>query len=131
MASIHRVLYASDFSSASRRAFDTAVALSKTSRAVLTVLHVIEPLIPVVPEQYIPPTTWAEIDKGSRAWARRQLDALVRKAAKRGVRAKSRLADGIAAEQILRAVRAGRADFLVVGTHGRRGLSKLDSTTYP
>jgi len=125
MARIRRICCASDLSPASRRAFDTAVALAKGNRASLTLVHVVEPIVPMTPDQYVSMSTWEQIDKDTRAWARRRLQALVKKAKDQGVRATARLVDGMAAAQITRAARSEKADLLVVGTHGRSGLQKF------
>lgn len=125
MKRIRHVLYASDFSGASRRAFTTAVAMAKSLDAKLTIVHVIAPLIPTVPEQYIDAVTLDQLDKQARQWSARQLNRLADHAKKAGVRATTLLRDGEPVEQIVRAGRSTRADLIVVGTHGRRGLSKF------
>jgi nucleotide-binding universal stress UspA family protein len=50
---------------------------------------------------------------------------LVDRAKKAGIRAVGLLLEGDPAQQIVRAARSKRAELLVVGTHGRTGLSKL------
>jgi nucleotide-binding universal stress UspA family protein len=125
MARIRRVLVASDFSEASRRAFSTAVELAKGADASLTVLHVIEPPVPILSEQYVSSAAWTELDQQTRTGAARRLKALVDHARKRGVRATGRMTEGIAAEQVIKAARSVKADLVVVGTHGRTGLSKF------
>ena len=42
-----KILYATDYSKASARAFDEAIALTKQNRAELLVLHVIDPVPPL------------------------------------------------------------------------------------
>ena len=125
MARMHRILLASDFSRASAKAFATAVATAKANGATLTILHVVVPFTPIVPEQYINTDTWDKIDDEARRWSRRQLGKLTEKAKKAGVRAVGLLLEGDPAQQILKAARSRRADLLVVGTHGRTGLAKF------
>ncbi len=125
MAHFRRIVCASDFSRASSRAFVTAVAMAKAHRARLTLLHVIEPVMPIIPEQYIASTTWEQVDAGTRRWATGQLARLAEKAKKKGVRVATRLIEGFVADEIARVARSERADLLVVGTHGRRGISRL------
>ena len=122
---MRRILFASDFSQASGRAFSTAVAMAKRNRAKLTILHVIVPFMPIVPEQYINTDTWERIDREARRWSRMRLGKLIERARKGGVRAEGLLLEGDPAQQILRAVRSRRADLLVVGTHGRTGFTKF------
>ena len=66
MTGFRRVLFASDFSKESGKAFAAALKMAKTNRATLTVLHVIAPLMPVAPDQYIGPDTWRELDLDTR-----------------------------------------------------------------
>lgn len=49
----------------------------------------------------------------------------MRAARKRGVRATSVLGEGLAADQIVRLAKAKEAAMIVMGTHGRTGLSRL------
>ena len=118
------VLYASDFSPASRRAFQTALTLASAERAALTVVHVVVPLVPLVPEQYIEAATWERINAQARRWGSQQLARLAAQAAKKGVKVTALLLEGDPAEEVARAARAKRADLVVVGTHGRGGLKK-------
>ena len=122
---MRRILLATDFSKASRKAVSVAISTASRARATLTIVHVIAPLIPITPDQYVGPETWTEIEAQSRRWATRQLSALVEKARKAGVRAASVTVDGNAAEQIVRLARVKRADLIVVGTHGRTGLARF------
>jgi nucleotide-binding universal stress UspA family protein len=55
---MRRILFATDFSKASRKAFATAVKTAKSSGASLSIMHVLAPFIPIAPEQYIGPDTW-------------------------------------------------------------------------
>ena len=125
MKRIRRVLYASDFSGASRHAFAMALAIAKSLDAKLTILYVIAPLMPTVPEQYVDAVTLDQLDKQARRWSARRLDKLSGAAKKAGVRATTELREGDPVEQIVRAGRSTRADLIVVGTHGRRGLPKF------
>ena len=125
MKRIGRVLFATDFSKASGKAFTTAMALTKATRSTLTVLHVIKPFTPITPEQYIATETWEQIDRQGREWAKRALAKLVGKAKKAGVRATELLVQGDPARQIARVARSWKADLVVVGTHGRKGLAKV------
>ena len=125
MARTRRVLFASDFSKASAKAFATAVALAKASGAELTITHVLVPFTPIVPEQYIRGATLNQLTADLRRWSQRQLDQLTAKAKKLGVRASSLTMTGDPAEQIVRAARSKRAELIVLGTHGRTGLNRL------
>ena len=125
MSRIRRILHPSDFSRASAAAFVKAVDLAATNRAELFVVHVLAPVIPMVGDGYVSPKVYQEIETSARAEAQKQLDSLVAKAKKAGVRARSFLVGGVPHEQITRAARSKRADLVVIGTHGRTGLAKF------
>jgi len=122
---MRRILFASDFSKASRKAFTAAVKTAKSSHATLTIVHVLAPLTPIGPDQYIGPDTWQEIDEESRRWATGHLDGLAAKARAAGVRVKAFLVDGQPAKEVTRFAKKLHADLLVIGTHGRTGFAKL------
>ncbi len=126
MSRIRRIVHATDFSPASRGAFVKAVELAKANGAELYLAHVMGPVVPMAGDGYIPAKVYADIEASTRAAAEKQLAALAGRARKGGVTRVRRLVlDGLAHEQINRAARARRADLVVIGTHGRTGLSKL------
>ncbi|HUG37481.1 MAG TPA: universal stress protein [Candidatus Limnocylindrales bacterium] len=124
MKRIRRILHPSDFSSASRAAFMRSVEMAKANRAELVVAHALAPIV-LPGDGYISPQIYDEIDTSARVAARKQLAALVARAKKAGVRAKALLLDGAAHERIVSAAKAGRADLVVMGTHGRTGFARL------
>jgi nucleotide-binding universal stress UspA family protein len=124
MRAVRRIVHPSDFSPASRPAFRKAVELARTYRAQLFVAHVL-PMLPVIPDAYVPPSIWDDLERGQRSAAQRQLGRLVARAKAAGVRASGALLDlGVTHEQIVRFARARRADLIVMGTHGRGALTK-------
>ena len=126
MARLKRILHPSDFSRASAGAFAKAVQLAKDNRAELVVLHVLTLSLPMMTgEGYVPPSVYEQIETASRAWGQRELDKLVAKAKKAGIRARGLLVEGTPHDRITRAARSTRADLIVIGTHGRTGLARL------
>ena len=125
MARMRRVLFASDFSKVSTKACATAIALAKATHADLTVLHVLVPITPLVPEQYIAGTALDKLNADARRWAQEQVAKLTARARKGGVRASGLVTTGDPAEQIVRTARSKRAELVVVGTHGRTGLNRF------
>ena len=122
---VRRVLHPSDFSSASRGAFTKAVDLARDNKAELILLHVRSLAVPMIGDGYISPQTYEEFERASRTSADKQMTKLVAEAKKRGVRVRGLVGEGVAHEQIVRAARGQKADMIVMGTHGRTGMSKL------
>lgn len=119
------ILHATDFSTASRPAFAKAIELSKADRSPLLVLHVLNPMMPMIGDRPIEPPTFVELQKASRAWALKQLVRLVAQAKARGVRATAILVEGSEARTIARIARARRVAMIVIGTHGRSGIERV------
>ena len=124
MRTFRRIVHPSDFSPASRPAFRKSLELAKRHRAQLFVVHVLS-MLPVIPDAYVAPTVWDDLERGQRTTAQRQLGRLVAMAKAAGVRASGVVLDiGVTHEQIVRFARARRADLIVMGTHGRSGLTR-------
>jgi nucleotide-binding universal stress UspA family protein len=124
MKRIRRILHATDFSPASRRAFDAALAMAKSLNARLTIAYVLAPVV-TVPDQYLDAATLDRLDRQAREWSSEHLDRLAARAKRAGVKATVVLRDGDPADQIVRACRTTKSDLIIVGTHGRRGLPKF------
>jgi nucleotide-binding universal stress UspA family protein len=122
---IHRVLHPSDFSLASARAFATAMAMAKRDHAELILAHVITFPAAAFGDGYMSPKTYDDLTRAIRADARKQLGKLISKAKAAGVRTRGLLLEGMPADAINRAARSGRADVVVIGTHGRTGLARM------
>lgn len=125
MRTFRRIVHPTDFSPASRPAFRKAVALAKSERAQLFVVHVL-PTLPVTPGAYIAPRIWDDLEQGQRVAAERRLRSLVTRAKAAGARASGALIDlGVVHEQIVRYARKKRADLIVMSTHSRSGLTRV------
>jgi len=125
MKGVRRILHPTDFSRASGAAFLKAVALAKESRAQLLLVHVLLPPTPFIGDGYISPKTYEELEASARRGAQRELAKVVAKAQKAKARVKAVLLEGVPYDRIARAARSKRADLIVMGTHGRSGLSKF------
>ena len=121
-----KILYATDYSKASARALDEAIALAKQNRAELLVLHVIDAVPPYVAGEDIGGADlYMKLEETTKQEAETSMKKLMEKLRKLKVNAKSLLLRGTAHEQIVRAAKSRRANLIVIGTHGRTGLSKL------
>jgi nucleotide-binding universal stress UspA family protein len=125
MGRLRRVLHPTDFSRASRAAFERAVEAAKANRGELILLNVIAPTVLPIGDGYVSPKMYAEMEASARAYAQRELTALIARARKAGVRVTGLLMEGTAHVRIVQAARRKRADLVVIGTHGRTGLARL------
>jgi nucleotide-binding universal stress UspA family protein len=119
-----KVVYATDFSRPSLPAFSASLSAARREGADLVVLHVLPPPIGPDAMTYVPERMYDEMKAAVVRQANRRLAALVRRAEKRGVRARAEVVEGLPHEEIPRAARRHRASLVVVGTHGRTGLSR-------
>lgn len=124
MSRIRRIVCASDFSPASRPALTAAEELARALKAELVIMHALVPIVTVA-GVYPPYVGLDALERASRARARAELDRAAAAARKRGIRATALLAKGFAADQIVRVARSKKAGLIVMGTHGRTGLSRI------
>jgi nucleotide-binding universal stress UspA family protein len=112
------ILFATDFSAPSKVAFEVASALARDYKARMIALHVIEPATAGYSEftAYIGP----EEDKGK---AMEKLRAF--KAPSPRVTIEYRLLEGDPASVIAETAAETGADLVVMGTHGRTGLTRF------
>ena len=121
---IRHIVCATDLSSTPRVVLDTAAILARSTGATLTIMHVLRP--PAIPPgQDLNAATMGRLQKHARDWALAALQKLSCRTSREGIETTVLLRDGDPAEQILRAGRATRAGFIVMGTHGRRGVMRL------
>jgi universal stress protein A len=117
-----RILCATDFSDTAEAAWEIACDLARTHRADLVLVHAFTEL-PVYPEVAVAGVqrVWEE----QRLWVQQALDQRVGAARARGVEARALFATGPAPETIVDTATEERADLIVIGTHGRTGLTRL------
>ncbi len=125
MKGVRRILHPTDFSRASGAAFLKAVALAKESRAQLLLVHVMLPPTPFIGDGYVSPKTYEDLEAAARRSAQRELAKVAARAQKAKARVKAVLLEGVPYDKIARVARSKRADLIVMGTHGRSGLSKF------
>jgi nucleotide-binding universal stress UspA family protein len=114
------ILIPTDFGEPARQAIDVAVGLAKTFESKLTLVHGFE--VPayaymgldVAMVDYLTPIEDA---------ARKQLDDELAKLVKRWPRSSALFMKGPPWQQVLRACEEVHPDLIVMGTHGRKGIS--------
>jgi universal stress protein A len=119
-----RILFASDFSPASRPALAKAMELTRALKAELIIVHSVAPVVPAE-ALYEPIADWDALAKSIQHSTQAELDRLATLARRRGLRVQTVIAHGYAAEEILRVARARKVYAIVMGTHGRTGISRL------
>lgn len=119
-----RIVHPTDFSPASRAAFAKAVKLAKADRAELVMVHVLAPIVPTA-DGYVTADLYATMEAAARRYGTKQLQKLVARARKAGVRARGLLLEGNVQDRIVAAARRQRADMIVIGTHGRTGFARF------
>lgn len=117
MLPIRTIIHPTDFSENSQAAFEVACAMARDYRASLYFVHV-EPPSPVFAELgAIPPVP---VDREA---IERRLSEI--RSANPAVRITPMLLDGDETTEILAFAEKAHADLIVMGTHGRSGLSRL------
>jgi nucleotide-binding universal stress UspA family protein len=117
------ILHPTDFSAASRAAFDAAVDLAQRSRAPLLLVHVLNPMLPDVAD--VSPPTYEGLRASLRRWAEARMRRLVQRAQEAGVAVTTVVMEGKEADTVARVARVRRASQIVMGTHGRSGLARF------
>ena len=118
-----KILYATDFSSASAHTFDEALKIAKLTGADLVIAHVLH-FPPMVGSAFIPNAE--ETEAAMRDWCKHRLDQLAANARTAGTDAETVLREGAVVHAgILAIAEEIGAALIVVGTHGHTGLSKL------
>jgi nucleotide-binding universal stress UspA family protein len=121
-----RILVPLDGSAASLRGLKEAIRLARDDRARLRLLHVLDetPMLGMLEEGVDLRPFLEDLRKRGRAL----LERAHRQAKKSRIAADATMAEsagGPAADAILREAKRWRADVIVMGTHGRRGLRHL------
>jgi nucleotide-binding universal stress UspA family protein len=119
-----RILVATDFSEASAPAVRKAIALARDSGAELTIAHAYQPPSLLL-DGYVPPATYEKWDRSLEEQARMKLQAFVNEAQKAGVDARELVLTGTPYQAIADAAGDVGCDLVVMGTHGRTGVSRF------
>jgi nucleotide-binding universal stress UspA family protein len=117
---IHNILFATDFTEASKKAFKYTKAVARHFQASVITAHVIRASVSDWPQFGTNP----QYQKLCRD-TKQMLDRLSRQLHQAGFQADTALLDGDPVEGILKAVKHHKADLLVLGTHGSRDLERF------
>jgi nucleotide-binding universal stress UspA family protein len=113
-----KILFPTDFSPASQEALKWATSLARDSGASITIVHVEEP-----PMAYGGGEMYIGDDEGHREELKKSLVQVV--PGDPSIRFEHKLLVGDPATAIVQTADDEHADFIVIGTHGRTGLTRL------
>jgi len=126
-----RILVPIDGSPTSNRGLDEAIKLAADQKATIGLLHVVDELIAPSGADgmtYIPPSYIDQYVGALRRQAERLLARAEAKVRKNGIEVDVMLLETVGrpvADLIIKQASRWRADLIVLGTHGRRGLSRV------
>ena len=124
MKPFHRILVATDFTPASEPALAQAIEMAKGDGGELLIAHAYQP--PNAPQaQSVATGVYEEWVRNLSDGVEEKLEPLVARARKEGVHAEPLILSGPPYEAITQAAAEEAADLVVVGTHGRKGVSKF------
>jgi universal stress protein A len=113
-----KILFPTDFSTASTEALKWATSLARDSGASLTIVHVEEP-----PMAYGGGEMYVGAEEGDREALKKTLVEVL--PLDPAIRFEHKLLIGDPATAIVQTADDENADFIVIGTHGRTGLTRL------
>jgi nucleotide-binding universal stress UspA family protein len=118
---LERILVPTDFSDCSLAAVQYARVVAGQAKASIELLHIMEPV------SYGIDFTIESSDEREqkRTAATKKFEALSSEFAAAGIAAKASLYGGVPADAILKVAAQSESDLVVMGTHGRRGLSHM------
>ena len=117
-----RILCGTDLSDTAEAAWTTGCELARTLHADVILVHVFIAL-PVYPDVAV--IEVQRLWEDQRAWVENTLTERVHAATTRGLNARFIIKTGTAPESIVEAATEAHADLIVIGTHGRTGLTRL------
>jgi nucleotide-binding universal stress UspA family protein len=124
MKQFNRILLATDFTPASALAIEKAIAIAKESGARLLIAHAYDPPN-LTQAESVGPGVYEEWDQNLRTLVERKLQPLVESARRQLVDAQPLVLPGSPHEAIVEAAKQNHSDLVVMGTHGRTGVSRF------
>lgn len=122
---LKRVCVATDFSKPAQRAFQYGLVFAKQFGAELHLLHVIEDIIPTIPEPGLAMLPTQEIMNSLRQASEEGMKKVVSAQDVSGVRIVQVVREGVPFRELGDYAKKESIDLVIVGTHGRSGLSHL------
>jgi nucleotide-binding universal stress UspA family protein len=124
MKSFKRIMVATDLTSASVPVTREAIALAKENGAELLIAHAYEPPN-LAQAEAVAPGVYDEWNRNLRKDIEERLQPLLEDARKQGVQAGALVLAGAPHEAIAEAAKDNNVDLVMMGTHGRKGVSRF------
>jgi len=127
----HRILVPIDGSTTSNRGLGEAIGLASDQKAKICLLHVVDELVVTGGADgmmYVPPGYIDEYVQALREGGKKLLAGAAARVRKHGIDVEPVLLESVGsrvADLIIKQAKKWRADVIVLGTHGRRGLSRV------
>jgi universal stress protein A len=128
VATFTKILAATDFSDDSNYALEYAEELARRFSAEILVMHVDQPLSPVMVSELSPGLDVGAMNRVAeeqRLLALRELDLITARLRDAGLKSRSMLRVGAPFLEIVTAAHSDGVDLVVLGTHGRSGLAHV------
>jgi nucleotide-binding universal stress UspA family protein len=120
-SNLNRILVPTDMSDCSLDALEYAAVVAKQSKASIELLHVLEPVYYGIDFTFV----HADERERKRKWMAERIEHVSADLSRAGVLAKARVRGGVPPDAILEYAQTSGSDLIIMGTHGRRGLSHL------
>ena len=124
-----RILVPIDGSATAQRGLATAIRMAKSGNGSLVLLHVVDENMFALAGDYSGGVYLDRMIEDLRAYGRKLVARAAAVAGRQGVKAKTVLVENIGgrrvADVIVAQARKVKADAIVIGTHGRRGVKRL------
>src|SRR5258705_246576 len=124
-----RILVPVDGSRTAESGLKTAIRMARDQKAQLVLLHVVDENVLVLSDEYAGASYLDRLMADMRSGGKKIIDKAQATAKKQGVTARTVLVESIGprrvADVIVQQARKLRVDAIVIGTHGRRGLSRM------
>jgi nucleotide-binding universal stress UspA family protein len=126
MTALKNILVPTDFGDQAERALELALELARHFEAQLTLLHVVSfPAMAYANDAYWPSEAFDRALEQVKLRAQQRLDALCARVKARHPRTEAVLLSGHPSDRVVEVAALRKADLVVMGTHGRRGLPRM------
>src|SRR5512146_146013 len=118
------IVFATDFSENSEHAFEYALTLARKFDSRLVIIHVINEPVDLR-GFYVPHISFDNLEKEIAEGAEKMMDRFCADKLQNFANYEKSVVSGIPYEEIVRKAEAVKADLVVMGTHGRKGLDHM------